>query len=199
VTTALVKAEPVLDEVFAVVRAKLRDVQAAGAALLHSAMAVGDALNLAEIQIKQRGGNWKRALRDNCFLNVRTAFVYQQLARHRAELEEAIERAGDLSLRAALRLISTPKKISSSSTNGANAPEPEESLASHWKRAGTEARTAFLDAIGIDGILGAMSAEFGRELRDRVPAPKRKSGKPYTKTLNLSANRAHGRAHSSQH
>jgi hypothetical protein len=33
----------------------------------------------------------------------------------------------------------------------------------------------FLDALGVDGVLQAMSPEFGAQLRDRVPAPKAKS------------------------
>jgi hypothetical protein len=69
-----------------------------------------------------------------------------------------------------------------------NGSTEEETLEAHWNRAAKEVRTAFLDAIGVSGVLSAMSAEFGRDLRDRVPATKRKSGRPFRKTLNLVAN-----------
>ena len=59
--------------------------------------------------------------------------------------------------------------------------------------------SAFLDKLTPDGMCARMSNEFGEQLRKRMPAPKGKSDKPFKKTLNLSANRAHGRAHSSQH
>ena len=82
VATAVVKADS-LEEVFAAVRDGLQKVRATGAALLHHALDVGDLLNIAQEQIKWTGGSWKRALREHCFLSVRSAFVYQQLARHR--------------------------------------------------------------------------------------------------------------------
>jgi hypothetical protein len=43
--------------------------------------------------------------------------------------------------------------------------------------------TDFLDALGVDGMLQAMSDEFGRQLRAKVPAPKSKSDKPKFKTM----------------
>ena len=48
---------------------------------------------------------------------------------------------------------------------------------------------AFLDLLTVSGLLAAMSAEFGRELRARVPAPK-KASKPYTRSINLTATRS---------
>jgi hypothetical protein len=74
--------------------------------------------------------------------------------------------------------------------------EEEETLAACWKRASKDDRRAFLDEIGVQAILEVMSAEFGADLRARVPAPKRKSGKPFKKTLNLHAReRASGFRH----
>jgi hypothetical protein len=74
------------------------------------------------------------------------------------------------------------------------APEAE-TLFEHWSRESKEARAAFLDAIGVQGVLDEMSPAFGRDLRDRVPAPKPKVGKPDTppggkkpKTITLLAN-----------
>jgi hypothetical protein len=57
----------------------------------------------------------------------------------------------------------------------------------------TEVCRGFLGALTPEGMLAAMSEEFGRQLRARVPAPKRKSGnhkshQSYKRTLNLTAN-----------
>jgi hypothetical protein len=82
---------------------------------LHQDLAVGDALIEAQARVSS---NWKQWLRENCFLSVRTALLYQRLARHRAEIEAEIERAGELSLRAAVRLIAEP------STRNATPPKP---------------------------------------------------------------------------
>jgi hypothetical protein len=63
----------------------------------------------------------------------------------------------------------------------------------------------FLDKLTVEGMLRMMSEEFGRQLRARVPAPKRKSGnhksdKPFKKTLNLTANSSrHERGNRSRH
>jgi hypothetical protein len=64
-----------------------------------------------------------------------------------------------------------------------------------WEQASGEERAAFLDAIGVDAILKNMSPDFGRELRDRVPAAKTKPPGKKLKTITLQANpRPRGRA-----
>ena len=42
-----------------------------------------------------------------------------------------------------------------------------------------------LDQLGVDGMLQAMSSEFGRRLRAKVPAPKRKPTKLKFKTMQM--------------
>jgi hypothetical protein len=96
-----------LDKLARRFRDSRKDDQEAGAALLHHILDAGDALNEAQEQVLT---GWKRWLKDNCFVSVRTAFVYQQLANHREEIETALSQAGELSMRAALRLISKPKE-----------------------------------------------------------------------------------------
>jgi hypothetical protein len=197
--SALVTAEPDLgiDELAAVVRDEMQKARQAWSNALGHAMAAGDALIQVQPKIAERGINWKKWLRENCFVASSTAQLYMQLARHREQIEAELRRNVELSLRAARRLISAAEK---SSKPAATENMPREALATHWDRATKEERTAFLDIIGVGGILGAMSAKFGAELRDRVPAPKRKSnGKPFTKTLNLTANRAREVAHRSRH
>jgi Protein of unknown function (DUF3102) len=51
--------------------------------------------------------------------------------------------------------------------------EPE-TLEAHWYRATVEERRALLDVIGVEGILEVMSSAFGKDLRERVPAPKKR-------------------------
>jgi hypothetical protein len=140
-------------------------VQKAGGALLHHAMVAGDALIAAQQKVSS---NWKRWLRENCFLSVDTALVYQRLARHREQIEAEIGRAGDLSLRAALRLIATPK-------GGKTKKTTETSLVEHWKRTSDQDRTAFLDHIGVDGVRMAASLDFYRELVVKLRAEKTKT------------------------
>jgi hypothetical protein len=135
-------------------------VQAAGGALLHHAMNAGDALTAAQEKVS---GNWKSWLRENCFLSVHTALVYQRLARHRKQIEAQVERAGDLSLRAALRLIAEPRSGEKTKKKATDL-----SLIDHWKRTPATERTIFLDAIGIDGIRKAASLDLFRKLREQV-------------------------------
>jgi hypothetical protein len=91
-----------LAELAATINAELRSESKSGAALLHHAMNAGDALNLAQANQHKTNLTWKRWLRENCLISVRTAFVRQQLARHRQEIEAEVQRAGDyFSIRAA--------------------------------------------------------------------------------------------------
>src|SRR5262245_45619571 len=65
---------------------------------LHRDLDIGDALLEAQARVSS---GWKRWLRENCFLSVRTALLYQRLARHRTEIEAEIERVGEVGLPAA--------------------------------------------------------------------------------------------------
>jgi hypothetical protein len=58
-----------------------------------------------------------------------------------------------------------------------------------------EVIATFLDKLTVEGMRTRMSEEFGHELRARVPAPKPKSGKPFTKGLNHTNNSARNRRH----
>jgi hypothetical protein len=128
-------------------------------------MNAGDALAAAQ---KKVSGNWKSWLRENCFLSVDTALVYQRLARRREQIETELERAGGLSLRAALRLTAKPKSEAGQNKKSKNRP----TLLDHWKRAPGNERTAFLDAIGTDGIRRAASLDLYRKLGHLLRAEK---------------------------
>ena len=65
------------------IRQAVKGVQNEGAALLHLAMKAGDMLNQAQERVST---NWKKWLDDNCFMSVRRALVYQQLATSRRKI-----------------------------------------------------------------------------------------------------------------
>jgi hypothetical protein len=94
-----------LDELAARIRAALEAARQARSNALDHALQAGDALNAAQERVSS---GWKRWLRTNCFLSPSTAMLYQQLARHRPEIEAKIEQIGELSLRSARRLVANP-------------------------------------------------------------------------------------------
>jgi hypothetical protein len=99
-------------------------------------------------------------------ISVRTALVRQQLARRREEIEAEIQRVGDyFSIRAALRKIT---KNNRKSSNKPKPPTDVTSFLSIWKKADHQTRVAILDAIGSDGLLGALSQQLRREIERRV-------------------------------
>jgi hypothetical protein len=126
---------------------------------LHHDLAVGDALNAAQSCVST---GWKRWLREHCFLSVRTAMLYQQLARHRAEIEAEIERVGELSLRAAMRLITKP------SPRGDRSPPKPALNSAAWARATPEERRRFLEAIGLLPLLSALPPAWRNEIEQRA-------------------------------
>jgi hypothetical protein len=147
-----------LEELARRIRDAHQAAQAAWCNALHHALDAGDAL--AEAQTRVSTG-WKKWLRENCFLSVRTALLYQQLARHRAEIEAELERVGPLSLRAARRLIAEPR---------APKPKPEKlvpDLLLAWNKATVAERTKALTRIPLGDFLQAMPAAWRTELRNR--------------------------------
>jgi hypothetical protein len=195
-----------LDELACVVRDEIEQARMAWRTALRHAMAAGDALNALQPKIAERGLNWKKWLREHCFVSDRTAQLYQQLARHRDEIEAQLQQGIELSLRAARKLISGPPKTTDKDEDDDQETEGEtenssesETLIEHWRRSPDEL-SALLDEVGVPGVLEAMSTEFGRQLRARLPARKGKSDKPYKHTLNLKANSARDeRDHRSRH
>jgi hypothetical protein len=174
-----------LDEFATVIRAEIQKCRKALSNALDAAMNAGDALRTVRPKVDAAGIPWQRWLKDNCFIGKSTALLYVQLAEHRSDIEAAIERGVELSLRAARRLISTPRKNSAPPTTSTE--EEEESLVAHWERTSAEDRAGFLDVIGVDAILKNMSPNFGRELRERWPARAKQPDKKM-KTITLHAN-----------
>src|SRR5262245_40491604 len=86
---------------------------------LRVALDVGDDLIQARSRVSV--GHWGGWLKANCFLSARSAELYAQLARHRSEIEDALQRIPDLSLRAAARLIAKPKETTAEDEPAENA------------------------------------------------------------------------------
>jgi len=209
--TEIVKAEVDLDvdELAVIVRDEIQQARKAWANALAHAMNAGDALIAVQPKVAERGITWTKWLKENCFVAVSTAKLYMQLARHRDQIEVELRSRGELSLRGARQLISAARDDADDdegddeSDAGGEEDEGEsvkpESLIEHWRRC-PEQLADLLDEIGVAGVLEAMSAEFGRQLRERLPPPKRKSDKPFKKTLKLTANSTrHERDHRSRH
>jgi hypothetical protein len=210
----IVKAEVAdagLDELAHIVRDEIHKARIAWSNALGHAMKAGDALIAVQLKVAERGITWKKWIKKNCFIGVSTAQLYMQLARHRDQIEAELQSRGELNLRGARQLISAAHDDAdddegeSGDGDGenedkatANPPDPE-SLIEHWHRSPTEL-TALLDAIGVEGMLKAMSGEFGRQLREKLPTKRKPFYKPKKKTLNLTANSArNGRGTHSRH
>jgi hypothetical protein len=83
----------------------------------------------------------------------------------KAQAVLAIRDGAELSMRGARRLVAR--------SYGKNKTiKPAETLEAHWKRSRAEARTAFLDAIGVNAVLKHMTEAFARDLCGGVPARK---------------------------
>ena len=171
--TGMLATSDRLTELWARARDEHCKVQASIANALSAAMNAGDAL--IEAKPKVTKGGWETWL-ESCGIPVSTARLYRQLAQHRAEIEAAIRDGAELSLRGARRLIAR-------CSGKSKTPKPVETLEAHWKRATAKDRTAFLDSIGVAAVLESMSADFGRDLRSRVPAPKSEQTNGPTKTI----------------
>jgi hypothetical protein len=196
-----------LDEIAADVRNKIELARMAWSNAVRHAMNAGDLLIAVQPKVSARGVPWKKWLKEYCSVAVSTAELYMRLARHRDQIETELQAKGQLSLRGARQLISTARRDEDADNDSDQAgaadesenPPESETLVEHWRRSPGEL-AALLDAVGVTGILEAMSEEFGRLLRARLPAPKRKSDKPYKHTLNLEANSArNGRGTHSRH
>jgi hypothetical protein len=145
------------------IRKHLKAAQVAGVTALHHQLDAGDALIEAQRHIST---NWKDWLRANCFLSVRTALLYQQLARHRPKIEAEMSRVSDLSLRAARRLIAKPKPaVEKAKQNGEKSPALNPAS---FMGASPGVRTRFLDGVGLPAILKALSPKLSAELDRRV-------------------------------
>jgi hypothetical protein len=140
------------------IRAALEAVRQANSNALESALAAGDALNAAQERVSSGWGHW---LRTNCSLKPSTALLYQQLARHRSEIEARIEEIGALSLRAARRLVTKKPKTTISESE-------KLTLLTAMNKATDAELTEALIALSFERFMRVMPADWMPKLEARA-------------------------------
>jgi len=150
---------PSLATLGAVVRTELAAMVHAVTTVLAHAMAVGDALNQAKKLVGH--GNWLHWLAAETSLSERTARAYMRLANHREVVEAKRQRAADLSVRAALRVIGTGQTCRR--RNPASPLSPAD-----WRAASIADRENFVGAIPLTQWLQVIPPAWRLEIIDRV-------------------------------
>ena len=105
-----------------------------------------------------QSGNFKPLV----FGEIHAAGNNQQLARHRPEIEAEIDRLGELSLRAAVRLIAKPKTAKTEKS------KKTADLIAALNRATDAELTAALSTFNFERFLRVMPAVWRRKLEERV-------------------------------
>src|SRR5262249_54804932 len=133
-------------------------------------LTLGQMLDTGDLLIAAQGlvqSNWKKWLRTECFLGVSTAQLYQQLARHRHAIEGELSRFRDLTLRAARRLIAAKTSKPTKATTETSTAAPAPTLLELWGAASNDARRAFLEQVGVPGLLAVLSDSMKSDLAQR--------------------------------
>jgi hypothetical protein len=150
---------------------QLKIETAIGGILTH-AMVIGDVLTKAKIELKAVAGHgsWGPFLQD-CALSDRTAEIYMQLAAGRAVIEEAManpQRAANLSIRGALKLLPSkkPTRTSQDTTTKTSTPAAQKdpySVEALRKLSGNErARLIANLVIGIADVPAVVRADIAQ-------------------------------------
>jgi hypothetical protein len=178
----------VLDQLAERIRAALEAVRQGISNALENALEAGDALNAAQQRVSSGWGRW---LHTNCSLKPSTASLYQQLARHRPEIEAKAEEIGELSLRAARRLI-TKKKPAEPKAAEAAEPTGAAAIIIAMGKATDAELTEALAALGLERFLQVMPPGWRPQLEARAAQQMLslvKTQHPNTRAKNL--NRRH--------
>jgi hypothetical protein len=149
-----------IDDLDALAKEVCKHLQASAAAaqnFLEHALAAGDALIRAKAQVKH--GDWLKWLK-SCDLSADRAERYMKLARHRTELNSA--RVRNLSLSAALKLVTTKKPVDEPKAKKGGPTNHLDALA-WWSSASPEARSHFIDGVGLKPLLAAIPSGWRRE------------------------------------
>jgi hypothetical protein len=158
-----------LDTLAQRIRTACEEIQDSRVTALRAVLRAGDDLRAAKTQVLP--GTWVRWLQDHCFLGVRTAQVYIQLAKHREQIERELDRGADLSLRDARRLIMKPANKPDAESNegdgSSSKPDAVSQLLPSWQTASGTQRSAFLKAIGLSALIKAMPPEMLNEIEQR--------------------------------
>jgi hypothetical protein len=174
-----------LAEHVAEIRRCHQQIVTAALGILDNAMAAGDALIAIEASGRIRHGEWTSWIGRNCELSPRTARVYMQLAQHRSEIEANRQRAADLSLRGALKLIADKDKGTGKPAKAKPAKPAAVLSTLAWSDATPEQRQHFLDGIGLAAVLAALPPAWKTEIERRVNGQRR--GKSRTPSEKIAA------------
>jgi len=124
--SASVNPDDDLDTHAAEIRKGIQEMQTQMRNALRICFKVGGHLILAKQQVAH--GEWKRWLKENCFLSQRTAQLYMQLADNQGLIEDELVMTPELGVRAAAKLIAKPS----------TKPEAKDVEAEEPDRAGSE-------------------------------------------------------------
>jgi hypothetical protein len=154
-----------LGELAATARAEHLAVgQALGNALQH-AMNAGDAL--LALRKRAPAGLWQKYIRTFTGISLRTARVYQRVAKARPQLERQSS-AGPLSIAEALKYLQEPKQPRTATAKTKTSSAKPFDPVFWWKTASPEARQRFLDCIGTIRLLAALSPTMRSEIERRA-------------------------------
>ena len=151
-----------LDVLAKAVREHLQATANAAQNFLEHTLDAGDALICAKAQVKH--GEWLPWLK-LCDLNEDKAERYMKLARHRAELNSTGVR--NLSLSAALKLVAKKKPVDGPKAKKSSPATHFEALV-WWSSASPEARSRFIDGVGLKPLIAAIPPSCRREASQAV-------------------------------
>jgi hypothetical protein len=175
--SASVNPDDDLDTHAAEIRKGIQEMQTQMRNALRICFKVGGHLILAKQQVAH--GEWKRWLKENCFLSQRTAQLYMQLADNQELIEDELVMTPELGVRAAAKLIAKPSTKPEAKESDAAEPnqeEPGESApaADHaefllrvWQTTPVAVRKAVLTSLTIPALLELLSKEQIAELKQR--------------------------------
>ena len=170
-----------------IIRTSHQAVRNAAHNILREAITAGEAL----LKLKKgliRRGEWGHYLRKHCEVGERTAQIYMRLAEHRAELEANPQRAADLSLRGALKLIGKEPNKGDKSAKPARTATPLPTLA--WSNATPEQRQHFVSGIGLVPWLAAIPPAWLDDLERRIGTHRAAAVKPFDATISKALRQA---------
>ena len=172
--TSIATTEPQeLDMLASAIRAGLSTISSHMQSALRVALQVGEDLLKAQAQVSK--GQWEGWLQKNCSLRERSARVYKQLAENRETVEAGLNIDPGLSVRAALRLIATPKQSGSTAAapgkrngvaawNANTVSGPNSSrldILTHWERSTPFEQKAVLAAMSRERLLAILPDGIG--------------------------------------
>jgi hypothetical protein len=149
-----------LDEEAVIIQRECAAADAAGHARLDHAIEAGKHLLLVHNEIGRGFRAWLQAHG----LKKTLAYDYILLAQH----EESVRSSGHSSIAAALRMLRAKSDKKPGKSKKKSNPTGSPLTKASWTKATHNEQQRFLDAVGVDAVLGAISFAFRAELKRRV-------------------------------